>query len=148
MATQTLVWCLVYLVFPCIPICLEWAAKVIFGVGFVDGLDAFPYVSMIVAIMAVAIFIRDELGKYRIPDPDSDEIEGLRAFRDSMFWFFGIGGFCIGVLVACESLVTIQKMQRFEVPLNYIRISSIVMGFAFCITVIRAQQRYHLRAAI
>jgi hypothetical protein len=141
---RTVGWCKVYLFFPLSPVLIETVLRFLFR-GEETSLVAIPaYSSALVSIMAISIFLHDELNRYRLPDPDEDLTAELVGNRYTMIFYFLFACtlFCGVVLV---SLLNDERHVADLVwPLNVLRALTILIILSFVRRAVALQVHYKL----
>lgn len=105
------------------------------------------YSSALVSIMAISIFMHDELNRYRLPSPDEDLVTELVGNRYTMMFYFLFACTLFSAIVLVSLLSESRHITTLEFPLNFMRAISVVMMVGFFRTVVLLQAQYKLAAA-
>lgn len=167
MNSQFVRWFCVYLLLPLLLVVAEASIKALVFQGRPNFLESFPYVSLLVVLITVSIFTRDEIAEYTILDPEDGDTSDKAAHK-ALMMCQTVGLSVLFVLMICfeaqisrsSALLTdfLMKggqakdfvdtsLQSNEFIVAILRFVSIGASFVFGLHVLSAQKRFKLKAS-
>lgn len=140
-------WLTVYIVFPFAPVAVEMALRLLFAGSDISWSSIPPYSSGLVSMMAVSIFMHDEIARYKIPDPDEGIATEKAGHRYAMIMYFFLAGVLFSAIVSLTLLIESQHINQLTWALFVTRISSVALMLTFVRSAILLQSQYKLAVA-